>query len=86
MIPMCDSSTGEVVGWSVAKVDCDGAAVTIEYYDTSGTLQGTTLPGGWTICRPNFASNSIVNIITLTQAEYDAIPVKDSNTLYIIVV
>jgi hypothetical protein len=48
MIPMCNSS-GVQQGWAIATAECDGD-VTLEYYNTSGVLQGGTLPSGWQPC------------------------------------
>lgn len=50
MTPMCSSITGSQVGWTVGTVDCDGSTVSIEYFNTSGVSQGTTLPANWQPC------------------------------------
>lgn len=85
MTPMCSTVTGDLVGWGTGQVDCDGSAVTIQYYNTSGVLQGTSLPASWEPCRPTYASTSVTAIVELTQAAYDAIVTKDPNTLYVII-
>lgn len=85
MQAMCSSTNGDLVGWATAVVSCDGTDMTIEYFSTSGVSRGTTIPEEWTVCRPNFSSDSIVNIVQMTQAAYDALLTKDPNTLYIIV-
>lgn len=84
MTPMCSSVTGQLVGWAAGQADCDGV-VTIEYYNTSGALQGSTLPANWTPCRPNITSTTVTAIVEMTQAAYDALGTKDPNTLYVII-
>lgn len=84
MTPMCSTTTGQPVGWATATVDCDGTTVAIQYYNTSGVLQGTSLPADWQVCRPSFASTSVNSIVVLTQTEYDALT-RDPNTLYIVI-
>lgn len=84
MQAMCNTN-GALVGWATATVECDGSAVTLRYYNTSGVLQGTSLPSGWSTCRQTYASNYVNVIVQMTQAEYDALVSKDPNTLYVIV-
>lgn len=85
MQAMCDLSDGQLVGWATAVVSCDGSSVVIEYFNTSGASLGTTVPGGWGICRPTFASNVVYSIVEMTQAAYDDLVSKDPNTLYLII-
>lgn len=75
---------GSAVGTSVVPVSDSGGTVTnkitladIAALATSNgaVASNTTLAGGGT---------SITNIVTLTQAAYDAIVSKDANTIYFI--
>lgn len=84
MTPMCSSVTGQLVGWAVGQSDCDGD-VTIEYYNTSAVLQGSSLPANWQPCRPTYQSTTVTAIVEMTQAAYDALVTKDPNTLYVII-
>lgn len=84
MTPMCSNVTGDLVGWAGGTVTCDGV-VSVEYFNTSGVSQGSTLPGNWEPCRPTYASTTVTAIVELTQAAYDAIVTKDPNTLYVII-
>lgn len=85
MQAMCNTATGALVGWATGFVSCDGDDTTIEYFNTSGTSQGTNLPATWTVCRPTYSSNVVTSIVQMTQSEYDALGSKDPNTLYVIV-
>lgn len=85
MQAMCSTTSGQLVGWAAAHVNCDGSDTDILYYNTSGVLQGSVLPASWTICRPSYSSNYVNAIVEITQDDYDALVSKDPNTLYIIV-
>lgn len=50
MTPMCDTTTGELVGWAIGSTDCDGSTISLEYFDEDGVTAGTTLPAGWKPC------------------------------------
>lgn len=49
MTPMCDTTTGLLVGFAVGSADCAGT-VELEYFDFDGVSEGLTLPVGWKPC------------------------------------
>lgn len=52
--------------------------------DTGKSKVGIGLKWSDTPYSPDVASNQITSIVSLTQAQYDALAVKDANTLYVI--
>jgi hypothetical protein len=81
---MCNSTTGQFVGWGTGVADCDGV-IAFEYFNTGGVSQGGTLPANWQPCKPTIASSTVTAIVEMTQAAYDALVTKDPNTLYVII-
>lgn len=52
--------------------------------DTGKSKVGVGLKWSDTPYSPDVVSNQITSIVSLTQAQYDALAVKDANTLYVI--
>lgn len=65
---MCDTTTGEHLGWAVGVADCD-SDITIEYFDVDGVSEGNTLPAGWKPCVQGVAGQDAapLTIETITE-------------------